>query len=356
MDDLAEHKFPLWFPESEAEADARHVAYVDVENDPLPDVKPSLLGARDIFDYAVVTGLIAPFETNRDKLHDKLKTASYEVDFLGEVHEVDEQGKLVRPTKIRHGTRYCLRRNSIAFVYLQTRFRLPRYIAVRFNLRITHVHRGLLLGTGPLVDPGFNGRLLVPLHNLTSEDYVLVGGEGFIWVEFTKLSSAALHPSGRPPKISSTQFSAVDYFRRASGGVPVRSSIPDIILQASSAASEAKAQVRWFTIGGFVGLVALLAAMFSLVNDTLTFVSQTANENANLKTKVESHLSQTGSDFASLRSELEALKTETAALRQTLGSRQQPSTIEARLTSIESALRDIETRAKKGERLPQQPR
>lgn len=66
---------------------------------------------------------------------------------------------------------------------------MPAYIALRFNLRITLVHRGLLLGTGPLVDPGFEGRLLIPLHNLTSEDCVLTGGEGLIWIEFTKLSA-----------------------------------------------------------------------------------------------------------------------------------------------------------------------
>ena len=58
--------------------------------------------------------------------------------------------------------------------------RLPNYIAVQFNLRITHVHRGLLLGTGPLVDPGFHGKILIPLHNLTSEKYIIRADEGLI--------------------------------------------------------------------------------------------------------------------------------------------------------------------------------
>ena len=50
------------------------------------------------------------------------------------------------------------------------------------------MHRGLLLGTGPLVDPGFHGRLLIPLHNLTSDEYTIRGDEGLIWMEFTKTS------------------------------------------------------------------------------------------------------------------------------------------------------------------------
>jgi hypothetical protein len=45
-----------------------------------------------------------------------------------------------------------------------------------------------LLGTGPLVDPGFHGKLLVPLHNLTSDEYTIRGDEGLIWMEFTKTS------------------------------------------------------------------------------------------------------------------------------------------------------------------------
>jgi hypothetical protein len=76
--------------------------------------------------------------------------------------------------------------NPITFVQVEPEFRLPNYIALRFNLRITHVHRGLLLGTGPLVDPGFRGKLLIPMHNLTASDYELATKEALIWIEFTK--------------------------------------------------------------------------------------------------------------------------------------------------------------------------
>ncbi len=47
---------------------------------------------------------------------------------------------------------------------------------------------GSLLGTGPLIDPGFVGKLVIPLHNLTDKDWCFRGGEGLIWIEFTKLS------------------------------------------------------------------------------------------------------------------------------------------------------------------------
>ena len=50
--------------------------------------------------------------------------------------------------------------NSIVFVECDLDFRLPDFIALRFNLQIRHVHRGLLLGTGPLVDPGYRGKTM----------------------------------------------------------------------------------------------------------------------------------------------------------------------------------------------------
>jgi deoxycytidine triphosphate deaminase len=90
--------------------------------------------------------------------------------------------------QISRGETFVLRRNSIAFVQVEPVFRIPDYIALRFNLKILHVHRGILLGTGPLVDPGFVGNLYIPLHNLTDSDYTFKGGEGLIWMEFTKVS------------------------------------------------------------------------------------------------------------------------------------------------------------------------
>ena len=63
-------------------------------------------------------------------------------------------------------------------------------------MKIDNVYRGLLLGTGPLIDPGFDGILSFPLHNLTSNDYTFIGGERIIWMEFTKLSENQLWNQG----------------------------------------------------------------------------------------------------------------------------------------------------------------
>jgi hypothetical protein len=196
-------------------------------------------------------------------------SAIYEVDFLGELHYLDLQGE-PRVDVIERDKPYVLQSNSIKFVFLETKFRLPDYIALRFNLRITHVHRGLLLGTGPLIDPGFVGRLLIPLHNLTSEDYTLIGGKGFIWVEFTKLSP---HSDWNSETLDSpveyTRFpiekkdlSAQSYFNKASNGKPSISSIPGEVKTAKESAESAKSQLKRLTWGAIIGAAVAFAGLF----------------------------------------------------------------------------------------------
>jgi len=140
-------------------------------------------------------------------------------------------------------------KNSIVFVESDLDFRLPDFIALRFNLQIQHVHRGLLLGTGPLVDPGFWGKLCIPLHNLTDEDYEIPKTEGLIWLEFTKttLSSEKTDKARVPLKGSSKDedgnWEIEKFLSKAASQyrghkVPIRSSLPSMFYEANTAASK----------------------------------------------------------------------------------------------------------------------
>ena len=155
-------------------------------NDPFPDIQPALLNSADIFKYVAATGMIYPFYP------EKLKGASYSVKLKGECRYWDEDGKEWRTNLERKHDKFVLKRNSLAYITLEPQIRIPDYLAIRFNLKISHVYKGLLLGTGPLVDPGFEGRLSIPLHNFTSNMYEFYGDQDLIWIEFTKLSHNSL--------------------------------------------------------------------------------------------------------------------------------------------------------------------
>ena len=173
---IQQERYPL---RDDDDAEARFNEYKS--RDPFPDIPAALLNSADIYDYVRTTGMIYPFDS------EKLKPASYEASVGKTCIRWDEKGNKQKIDLRQEGS-FVLAPNSIAFVTTREQFRLPDYMAVRFNLRITNVHRGLLLGTGPLVDPGFEGHLLIPLHNLTTNKYIFRYEEDLIWLEFTKIS------------------------------------------------------------------------------------------------------------------------------------------------------------------------
>ncbi|MCI0562310.1 MAG: hypothetical protein MN733_27820, partial [Nitrososphaera sp.] len=236
---------------SDEDAEARYQRYKSL--DPFPDIQPALLNSADIIDYVAAAGMIFPFHEEARFI----KPASYGVALCGRCVYWDADGScqdFILSRRILDGyehvpnrEEFMLERNSIAFVTLEPFFRLPDYIALRFNLAIREVYRGVLLGTGPLVDPGFHGRLSFPLHNLTDENYFFRPEEHIVWMEFTKVSmwnawtgSAPQPRSGTPPyplqQEKKERKDVRDYLRHANGGRPVRSSIPVEVRTATRAA------------------------------------------------------------------------------------------------------------------------
>ena len=174
------------------------------KQDPFPGIEAALLNSADIARYVRAGCLIE--ESDFD--FERMKPASYEMRFLGELYDWrDVDGRLQkRCRKIAVDDLIELGKNSISYLWTKERLLLPEYIAARFNLRIREVHKGILLGTGPLIDPGFGGQILIPLHNLTDNDYKLRGGDGIIWVEFTKVSkndywTSSGEENERPPDL-----------------------------------------------------------------------------------------------------------------------------------------------------------
>ena len=241
--------------------------------------------------------MLFPFHPNPEE---KLKIAAYEADLLGEIIYWDPKDKIYRRT-LRREEEFVLPANSIAFVSIEPRLRLPNYIALRFNLKIRHVHKGLLLGTGPLVDPGFSGKLLIPLHNLTTNPYTFRGGDGLIWFEFTKISPhedwswlRKARPLGRfgqlGEKPPASEMDPVEYLKRAAGDHSIRSSIPGEAEKARVLAERAQGQVQRFSrivyglgIASFIALILAIVfgvfPIYSLVEESTSFVAGMSRDN-----------------------------------------------------------------------------
>jgi len=258
------------------------------DKDPFLEIPSALLNTRDVLDYIAATGMICPFRPDLNDLTRTLKPATCAIPIGGlTLWWRDDPDDVRRPEElsrelVQEGDGFIIEKNSIVYVTLEPFFRIPDYIAARFNLKIQSVYRGLLVGTGPLVDPGFVGRLSVPVHNLTSNDYHYRYGEPLVWMEFTKLSpiekwqrrdEAVDLPQrgvGRYvefPARKRNNLTVQDYLRHAHDG-PILSSIPVLVTRAQQSAEAAKASVedyqrrfRNVSIGVGLGVVLAVAAI-----------------------------------------------------------------------------------------------
>ncbi len=277
-----------------------HTTIPEATLETLKEIPFTLLSASQIETVVKETGAISPFYS-KSKTDEKprLKLSSYE----GRIGETAFQfGEDSAPKCIFSRETHdflTIPKNSIVFVECDLDFRLPEFVGARFNLQIVHVHRGLLLGTGPLVDPGFWGKLCIPIHNLTSEDYVIPRDEGLIWLEFTRTTAPISgDPNGKPPFKGKQFWDIKEYLDKAQRQfdlcperpkVPITSSLPKMFAgatEASEKAQEAAEAARLeakksatragnLTVAGVVGVLVAIGAMISLVAGFWSWTSTT---------------------------------------------------------------------------------
>src|SRR5438128_1513227 len=104
--------------------------------DPFPNIPAALLNSSDLFNYVAATGMVCPFGEKQ------LKPASYSLRIGNQIIYWDENDTL-HEQFLDPGENFLVPANSIVFIKTKENFRLPSYIAMRFNLKINNVHRGV---------------------------------------------------------------------------------------------------------------------------------------------------------------------------------------------------------------------
>lgn len=154
--------------------------------DPDRNSPAGLLLSDRIKFYQEKVNLIFPFD---DKF---LEPASYTLHAGGEYLIHDEGGKRISGI-LSSGEKVIIPPNGLIYIRFLEEVNIPHYMIARFNLRVKQVYRGLLLGTGPQVDPGFRGHLGCPLHNFTNEEKVIEFFEKLVTIDFEKTTPLGQH-------------------------------------------------------------------------------------------------------------------------------------------------------------------
>jgi deoxycytidine triphosphate deaminase len=168
--------------------------------DPAQDSPGSkgLLLSNEIEKFCKNKLLITPYsETHLRPAAYTLTIGPDYVDSSGRIRKLDEKESF-----------FYMEPNSIVYVSTAEQLDLPFYIVARFNLRVKWVYKGILLGTGPQVEPGFRGNLSCPLFNLTSKPIKIKLGEEFATIDFERTSDFCV---GKKPEEIQAQCRALEH-------------------------------------------------------------------------------------------------------------------------------------------------
>lgn len=176
--------------------------------------------------------------------------------------------------------------NSVTFVTTVETFNLPNDIVARFNLKSKLVHRGLLLGTGPIVDPGFKSKIVIPIHNFSNQPVELFYKKAFISVEFTKSSDPYAkvinnifvgHKFNTKGEISEDTFFEKTFLTGSSVMQAVRES-----QKQQHETEELVKQVRSISLvaiaGALIGIFSLLTTMFNSLSSNIEKINIAVNK------------------------------------------------------------------------------
>ena len=103
-----------------------------------------------------------------------------------------------KKVNIREAGYILLQPGDFAIVIVLEEIRLGPQYAGRFGLRSKYARKGLVATTGPQVDPGYHGRLIVGLTNLTPGAISLPYKDDFLSLEVHRLEEATTKPYRGP--------------------------------------------------------------------------------------------------------------------------------------------------------------
>jgi dCTP deaminase len=128
--------------------------------------------------------LIEPFDS------EQVQGASYDLR-VGDKGATTSTKKVVN---IKSDGYLLLEPGDFAVVTVLEEIRLGSQYVGRFGLRSKFSRKGLIATTGPQIDPGYHGRLIIGITNLTPNRISLSRGDDFVTVEFHKLAEASTKP------------------------------------------------------------------------------------------------------------------------------------------------------------------
>lgn len=194
--------------------------------------------------------LVTPFDLK------SLRLSSYDLTIGGEFYSgKDSSSSSIKTQELHPAQTFTIPPHGVCFILSEEIITLPHDFTAKVSLRMSLVYRGLILTSQPPLDPGYSGKVIVMVYNLTSESIHLQRGSRIATIEFMAVGNPAHPPSAGPSP--NPHRSVVDL--RGQLVVPVQSSLIAI----SDKASKALRSVR-FIASQMLIFAALIVAILAV--------------------------------------------------------------------------------------------
>lgn len=209
-----------------------------------------------------------------------------------------------------------LKPNSVTFVTTLEEFRLPCDIIARFNLKTKWVRKGLLMGTAPIVEPQFCGRLLIPVHNFSSNPVQIAYGSSMIAVEFTKTL-----PVTDDYVINQEPHGDIGEYLERTG--IVESSVSSAFARNAALYNNIQSKTKIFSIAGAITLFLLICSVLTLLINIFNLAENARKASAQANVEIEAFARKNREELRKYDDELRELKFTIGKLKEELATKGQ---------------------------------
>lgn len=188
--------------------------------------------------------LISPYNPKH------LRDSSYDLTVGAEYYIGKSEGATPLETQhLRSNQSFTIPPHAVCFILTAEIIHLPADVTAKVSLRMTHIYAGVVLTSQPPFDPGYEGKVVIMLHNLSSAPVHLKSGERVATVEFLRLESPPSNPKAhRSVRTLEEQLDK-----------PLISSLSEI----ANLSKSAQDKVTWLS-GQMLGFAALIVAVLAV--------------------------------------------------------------------------------------------
>lgn len=141
------------------------------------------LSKNDIEKRGEHEGLISPY------CRSQTQACSYDMTFSGEYYYYDESdGNQVQIRRLGNSEKLYIPADAICYVLTEESVNMPDDLTASISLAFGLIKKGVMLAAQPPYDPGYRGKTVALLHNLSNDEVEISKGEHILNIVFNRLN------------------------------------------------------------------------------------------------------------------------------------------------------------------------